>query len=48
MLTFSLLKEELFESQSQLMCTQTDSRSQFNTKDEILANNFIMPLYDII
>ncbi|AES79029.1 animal RPA1 domain protein, putative [Medicago truncatula] len=44
----SLLKEELFESQSQLMCTQTDSRSQFNTKDEILANNFIMPLYDII
>lgn len=30
------------------MCTQTFSGSQFNIEDEILANNLIMPLYEII
>ncbi|KEH22461.1 plant OB fold protein, putative [Medicago truncatula] len=44
----NLPKQELLQSQSQLMCTQTFSGSQFNIEDEILANNLIMPLYEII
>lgn len=44
----SLPKDDQMMSQSQIMCTQARSGSQFSTDDDLLSNPLTMPLADIL
>lgn len=41
-------KDDQLMSQTQLVCTQSQSSSQFITDDDLLSNPLIMPLADIL
>lgn len=44
----SLPKDDVVQSQSQLMCTQSSSSSQFTSEDDLLTNTMVLPLSHVI
>lgn len=44
----SLPKDDVSQSQSQLMCTQSYSSSQLTSEEDFLSNNMILPIANII
>jgi hypothetical protein len=45
---YSLPKDDVSQSQSQLMCTKYYSSSQLTSEEDFLSNNMILPIANII